>query len=103
MSVERPGPDLHRYIALAGVALTMVAIGWWAIVYAQVLVNTGMSPAHTVPCLIYTTDRCSLAMALCKEWHILGIQRYSAELLWIGAALCAAALLFDRRPPADSK
>ncbi|QAZ42176.1 hypothetical protein C1M53_03510 [Mesorhizobium sp. Pch-S] len=81
------------WLELAGVLLVMVSILWWAVVYAQVMANTGFSAAGTLPCLLYTSDRCSLAMALCKDWHFLGIKRYSAELLWLGVAAAAIAIL----------
>ena len=42
-----------------------------------------------LPCLLYVSDRCSLAMALCGDWHVLGIKRYFAELWWAGIALGA--------------
>ena len=82
----------RRSVELIGIALVVVSVAWWAIVYGQVVVNTGMAPQRALPCLFRTSDLCSLAMALCKEWHILGIKRYSAELLWIGFAACALAL-----------
>ncbi len=81
------------WLELTGVLLVMVSVLWWAVVYAQVMANTGFSPAHTLPCLIYTSDRCSLAMALCEDPHFLGIKRYSAELLWLGVAAAAIAIL----------
>jgi len=86
-------PGAVRGMELAGLALIGLAVAWWAVVYLQVLVNTGFPVGRTLPCLLYTSDRCSLAMALCKEWHFLGIRRYSAELLWIGAAVSGVALV----------
>lgn len=34
-------------------------------------------------------------MSLCKDWHFLGIKRYSVELLWAGAAFSLLAVLFN--------
>lgn len=82
-----------RWLEIAGLALVACAVLWWALVYAQVMGNTGFPLQRTLPCLFHTSDRCSLAMSLCKDWHFLGIKRYSAELLWIGAATAALALL----------
>jgi hypothetical protein len=75
-------------IVQTGAALAMVAgVVWWGVVYGQVVWSTGMPAANTLPCLVYTSDLCSLAMALCKDWHILGIKRYSEGLLWGALAL----------------
>ena len=85
-----------RSLEIISVVLVAVAVAWWAVVYAQVMNNTGFPLQRTLPCLLHTSDRCSLAMALCKDWHFLGIKRYSAELLWAGAALSGLALLLGR-------
>ena len=82
-----------RWLEAVGIALTLVALVWWAIVYAQVMSNTGFPVERTLPCLLRTSDRCSLAMSLCKSWHFLGIKRYSPELLWAGAIVSSLALL----------
>ena len=66
-------------------------------VYAQVIGNTGITAESTLSCLLYTSDRCSLAMALCGKAHFLGIKRYSETVLWVGAAVSALALLLDQR------
>jgi hypothetical protein len=85
-------PRLVPALEILGAALVAVAIAWWAVVYGQVIANTGMAPHRTVACLLRTSDLCSLAMSLCTQWHFLGISRYSPELLWIGAAISLAAL-----------
>ncbi|MDW6020626.1 hypothetical protein SAZ10_02490 [Mesorhizobium sp. BAC0120] len=85
-----------RRIEAIGVLLLLGAVLWWAVVYAQVMANTGFPFARTLPCLVYTSDRCSLAMSLCKDWHFLGIKRYSAELLWVGAAVSVFAIAAAR-------
>lgn len=36
-------------------------------------------------------------MSLCKEWHFLGIRRYSAELLWLGSGISLIALASGMR------
>ncbi|WP_214473220.1 hypothetical protein [Mesorhizobium sp. dw_380] len=82
-----------RWLEAVGIVLTLVALVWWAIVYAQVMSNTGFPIERTLPCLLRTSDRCSLAMSLCKSWHVLGIKRYSPELLWAGAVVSSLALL----------
>lgn len=86
-----------KWLETGAVALFAVAVIWWLIVYAQVVLNTGMEPLSTVPCLFYTSDRCSLAMALCKNWHFLGIKRYFAEPLWGAAFFGLLALVVGNR------
>lgn len=95
-------PRSLRVLEVLGVALVGVAVLWWAVVYGQVIANTGMAPQRTLPCLLRTSDLCSLAMSLCKEWHFLGIRRYSAQLFWIGAGVClvSAGGAFVLRPRA---
>ncbi len=90
-------PRLLPALEILGAVLVAISIVWWAIVYGQVIANTGMAAHRTLPCLLQTSDRCSLAMSLCKEWHFLGIKRYSAELLWIGAGVSLAALAAGAR------
>lgn len=83
-------------LEILGVALVGVAMLWWGVVYGQVIINTGIAPYRTLPCILQTSDLCSLAMSLCKEWHFLGIKRYSAELFWIGAGVSVTALAGTR-------
>lgn len=89
-------PRLVPALEILGAALVAVAVAWWAVVYGQVIANTGMAPHRTVACLLQTSDLCSLAMSLCTEWHILGIRRYSAELLWVGGGICSVAFALGR-------
>ena len=86
-----------RWLEFGAAAAVVVALAWWAVVYAQVVLNTGFPPARTLPCLLHTSDRCSLAMSLCKDWHFLGIRRYSPELLWAGTAAVVLALTLGGR------
>jgi hypothetical protein len=89
----------QRRLEIAGIALTTVALVWWAIVYTQVMSNTGFPLIRTLPCVLHTSDRCSLAMSLCKNWHFLGIKRYSPELLWLGAIVSSLALIWGSFAP----
>jgi hypothetical protein len=82
-----------RCAAIAGGGLLSAAILWWALVYYGVFVNTGTPLTETAPCLVYTSDMCSLAMALCGGRHLLGITRYSAEMFWFGLALASVSLM----------
>ncbi len=94
-----------RWLEAGALGAVCVALAWWALVYGQVMLNADFSLIQALPCLLNTSDRCSLAMSLCKNWHVLGIRRYSPELLWIGAAVGLLALALGRHRPgaADPK
>lgn len=76
-----------------GMAALLLALGWWAVIYGQVIGGDYMSVPAALPCLARISDTCSLAQALCKSSHFLGIRRYSPELLWAGASLLAIGTL----------
>lgn len=80
-------------IGSLGAVLTLVAIVWWGLVFYQVANATGVPMNETASCLFHTSDLCSLAMSLCLDDHILGIKRYSSELLWIGVAIFSGGVL----------
>jgi hypothetical protein len=87
-------------VEIAGLGLLAAAIGWWALVYLQVYLNTGFTLLRATPCLLLTSDTCSLAMSLCGGHHLFGIVRYSETLLWAGLAtsvLAGALRLTARR------
>lgn len=88
MSVHRSA----RLLEATTLALFVAALVWWAIVYAQVSYATGFGLSNSLACMVYTSDRCSLAMALCKSWHFLGIKRYHAEAFWVSGLLAVLAL-----------
>jgi hypothetical protein len=79
----------------AGIAALAVALAWWGLVFGNVVVNTSLSLPAAVPCLVSTSDLCSLAMSLCGSGHWLGITRYSEGLFWTGLALTVASGLFQ--------
>jgi hypothetical protein len=81
-----------RGIGAIGGGLVTAAILWWGIVFYGVSVNTGTPLTTTAPCLLYTSDMCSLAMALCGGQHFLGLTRYSNELIWFGFALAGLSI-----------
>ena len=86
------GSRYQKSLEFLGAGLVGIALLWWGVVYGQVIANTGFPVQRTFACIVYTSDLCSLSMSLCKQWHLLGIRRYSAELLWIGVAVCGIAL-----------
>jgi hypothetical protein len=88
-----PAGKFASGIAMVGAALSVAAVIWWAILNVQVYFNTGMSRGRNVPCLLYTSDLCSLAVALCKGRHFLGIKWYSTGLIWAGLAALGGGLV----------
>ena len=79
----------------AGILALTVALAWWGVVFVNVAANTSLSLPAAVPCLINTSDLCSLAMSLCGSGHWLGITRYWEGLFWAGAALTLVAGIFQ--------
>ncbi|WP_181703130.1 hypothetical protein [Chthonobacter albigriseus] len=84
---------LSAWLTAAGGLAVAAAIGWWALVFGQVVANDYMTVLQAAPCALNTDDLCSLAQALCTDGHFLGIKRYSAGLLWTGVALLSAGSL----------
>jgi hypothetical protein len=77
--------------------MLVAALARWWVVFGKVVENDYMTYLQSAPCAIATTDRCSLAQALCTSGHTLGIRRYSATLLWIGIGFIAVALATSPR------
>lgn len=103
MSSLPAGKAALRVLEFGSLGIVGAAIAWWAIVYGQVMVNADFPLVRTLPCMLQTSDRCSLAMSLCKEWHVLGIRRYSPELLWAGVAAAVLALALGSFPAGTSR
>jgi len=85
----------HRLtIALGGIgiALTLVAIGWWWLIFGIVVDSGTITYAQAATCLAGTTDLCALAQALCTADHWLGLRAYAPEVFWAGSALLIATL-----------
>ncbi|BCP56065.1 hypothetical protein K32_46820 [Kaistia sp. 32K] len=82
-------------LLFVGIAALAVALGWWGLVFGNVAANTTLSLPAAVPCLVNTSDLCSLAMSLCGSGHWFGITRYSEGLFWAGFALTAMAATFQ--------
>ncbi|ODT15325.1 MAG: hypothetical protein ABS35_31810 [Kaistia sp. SCN 65-12] len=93
-------------LLVAGIAALAGALAWWGVVFGNVAANTSLSLPAAVPCLVNTSDLCSLAMSLCGSGHWLGITRYWEGLFWVGAALTAVAgvlqLAFATAAPAET-
>lgn len=93
---------VSQSVGSLGALLVILALAWWAIVFFQVSTTTGLPMQQTASCLFFTSDRCSLAMSLCREGHIFGITRYSSGLLWVGVSIFSIALVAGAFAPRPS-
>lgn len=85
-------------VSALGVLVLLLAVGWWWVVYSQVISNDYMSYPQAMPCLFASSDRCSLAQVLCRGNHFLGIKGYSVEFVWAGLCLtCVGLFVADSR------
>jgi hypothetical protein len=78
-------------LALGGAAM-LAAVGWWWLVFRVVIANASLQLPAAMPCLVASSDLCTLAQALCGGKHWLGIRHYDTALFWVGMLLTAAAL-----------
>jgi len=86
-------------VSATGLLALLLAVAWWWLIFSRVVGNAYMTYPQAAPCLFGTSDLCALAQALCKNDHLLGIRRYSAELLWASLGLIGvgAVLVTGRR------
>jgi hypothetical protein len=87
------GRFLPSWIAVAGIALLVLAFGWWWLVFSQLVTASAMPLSEALPCLAVKSDVCSLAEMLCSKPHWLAIKRYSSEPFWMGLAFLLTVLL----------
>ena len=91
-----------RWLAIGAVGLGLVAlvgvVGWWWLVFGEVIATTGLSVPDALVCMVGTSDLCSLAQSLCKSSHFLGIRRYSVEAFWLAGLVIAAGSLVSMTP-----
>jgi hypothetical protein len=79
--------------AVLGAALLLAALAWWWIVFREVVANDYISYRQAATCLAGSSDLCTLAEALCRSSHWLGITKYSSSIFWAGAATLSAGLI----------
>ncbi|WP_331376070.1 hypothetical protein [Sinorhizobium chiapasense] len=78
--------------SFAGVLLVL-SLGWWWLVFGNVVASGYISSAQAATCLAADTDLCRLAQALCTNSHVFEIRWYAPEVLWAAAALLVLALI----------
>ncbi|PZM15499.1 hypothetical protein [Rhizobium tubonense] len=84
-------------ISAAGGLAIALGLAWWWLVFSEVIAGDYVTYRQAASCILGTNDLCSLAQALCKSNHFLGIKRYSSELLWVGVAVSSAGLFLASR------
>jgi hypothetical protein len=90
-------------VALLGGLTLLAAIGWWWLVYQPVVLSALLSPAQALPCLVGSSDICTLAQALCKASHPFGIRHYYAAISWISFGLLSGGLLLATWRASEAK
>jgi hypothetical protein len=84
--------SLPNALLLSGAVLTALAVGWWWVVFDELVKTNTMSLSEIVPCLVRDSDICSLAQSLCKEEHFLSIRKYFVQAFWVSGALFIGAI-----------
>ena len=74
------------------ITLLLLSLGWWWLVFGNVVENGYITTAQAATCLAAETDLCRLAQALCSNEHFFEIRWYAPETLWASAALLLVAL-----------
>ena len=74
------------------ITLLLFSLGWWWLVFGNVVENGYITAAQAATCLAAETDLCRLAQALCSNEHFFEIRGYAPETLWAAAALALVAL-----------
>lgn len=82
--------------ALAGIVLA-ITVGWWWLVFSNVVSNGYVTHAQALVCMAAETDLCRLAQALCTNTHFFELRWYAPESLWIAAALLVSAAIQSTR------
>lgn len=87
--------DLRPATALVGIGAAVLAVGlaWWWIVFRAVVVNDYITYGQAAICIGSASDLCTLAQALCKTDHWLGVTRYSSVVFWAGIATLSTGLV----------
>lgn len=93
---------IARRLAIGAAGLGLVAftgvVGWWWLVFGEVIATAGLSVPDALICMVGTSDLCSLAQSLCKSSHFLGIRHYSVEAFWLASLVLAAGAAVSVAP-----
>jgi hypothetical protein len=82
---------------LVGGAIVVAALGWWWITYDEVVKYGYLSWREAGNCLVWNSDICSLATALCLGSHPRTLMSYWSSAFWLGLIAVSASLLLVGR------
>jgi len=88
---------IGRALLLAGTAVVVAALAWWWITYGEVVKYGYLSWREACDCLVWNSDICSLAKALCLGSHPRVLVSYWSSALWLGLIAVSASLLLAGR------
>jgi hypothetical protein len=93
-------PRLSTFVTALGAVILILGLAWWWLVFREVIANDYISYSQAATCIGSATDLCTLAQALCKTNHWLGISKYSSVVFWAGIATSSLGLVLrsSRRP-----
>jgi hypothetical protein len=86
-------PRLANALAILGAAVLAIGLAWWWLVFREVVANDYISYRQAATCIGGSSDLCTLAQALCKSSHWLGIKTYSSSVFWAGLATISVSLI----------
>lgn len=76
-----------------GLAALTLSIGWWWLVFGNVVDAGAITYVQASVCLAADTSLCRLAEALCTNTHLFGIRWFAPEVTWAAAALLFSAFV----------
>ncbi|WP_237153928.1 hypothetical protein [Oryzibacter oryziterrae] len=85
-------------LLVLGLLLSLGTFAWWWLVFRELISTNSMSLNEALPCMAAQSDLCSLAQALCKQNHVLGIKRYDVLAFWVSALVLAGGLIANVLP-----
>jgi hypothetical protein len=92
---------MMRGIGLAflfvGGAIVVVALAWWWTTYVEVVKYDYLSWREALNCLVWHSDVCSLATALCLGSHPRVLINYWSSAFWIGLTALSTSLFLTGR------
>jgi hypothetical protein len=90
-------------VAAAGAVLSLLALGWWWLIFGRVVENGYLSVRQAAACIAGASDLCALAQALCADDHLYGIRWYAPEAFWAAAAILFAGVLLSSVRPSRAR
>jgi hypothetical protein len=86
-----------RAAFVGGLAIAVLAVGWWWVTYRDVIAYDYMPPTEAALCLVADTAVCRLARSLCRSDHPLALVDYSSLSIWFAVGLTSLGLFSGPR------